>query len=324
MALPLLMIVLGLIILVWSADIFVEGAAAIANQLGMSPLLIGMVVIGFGTSAPELSVSALSALQGNPGIALGNAYGSNITNIALILGVTALISPIAVHSQVLKKELPILFGVTLLAIAQLYDGELSRMDAIVELGVLIAVMGWMSYQGMKNNSTDELEQEMETELEEHSMSLYQASIWLIAGLIFLVISSRMLVWGAVSIAQDLGVSDLIIGLTIVAIGTSLPELASSIAAARKGEHDLAVGNIIGSNLFNTLAVVGLAGVIQPMSIPAEIISRDWPLMASLTVALFAMGYSRNCENGMINRLEGSILLAVYTGYTVYLINSVVS
>jgi cation:H+ antiporter len=324
MALPLLMIVLGLIILVWSADIFVEGAAAIANQLGMSPLLIGMVVIGFGTSAPELSVSALSALQGNPGIALGNAYGSNITNIALILGVTALISPIAVHSQVLKKELPILFGVTLLAIAQLYDGELSRMDAIVELGVLVAVMGWMTYQGMKNNSTDELEQDMEAELEEHAMSLYQASIWLIAGLIFLVISSRMLVWGAVSIAQDLGVSDLIIGLTIVAIGTSLPELASSIAAARKGEHDLAVGNIIGSNLFNTLAVVGLAGVIQPMTIPDEIISRDWPLMAILTVALFAMGYARNCENGMINRLEGSILLAVYTGYTVYLINSVVS
>jgi cation:H+ antiporter len=225
---------------------------------------------------------------------------------------------------VVKKELPILFGVTLLAIAQLYDGNLSRMDAIVELVVFIAVMGWMTYQGMKNNSTDELEQDMEAELEEHAMSLYQASIWLIAGLIFLVISSRMLVWGAVSIAQDLGVSDLVIGLTIVAIGTSLPELASSIAAARKGEHDLAVGNIIGSNLFNTLAVVGLAGVIQPMAIPAEIISRDWPLMALLTLALFAMGYARNCENGIINRLEGSILVAVYTGYTVYLINSVVS
>ena len=323
MALPLLMIVLGLIILVWSADIFVEGAAAIANQLGMSPLLIGMVVVGFGTSAPELSVSALSALQGNPGIALGNAYGSNITNIALILGVTALISPIAVHSQVVKKELPILFGVTLLAIGQLYDGDLSRIDAVVELAVFIAVMGWMTYQGMKNNSTDELEQEVEAELEEHAMSLYQASIWLIAGLIFLVISSRMLVWGAVTIAHSLGVSDLIIGLTIVAIGTSLPELASSIAAARKGEHDLAVGNIIGSNLFNTLAVVGIAGVIQPMPIPAEIISRDWPLMAVLTLALFAMGYARNCENGRINRLEGGILLAVYSGYTVYLINSVV-
>lgn len=323
MALPLLMIVLGLIILVWSADLFVEGAAAIARYLGMSPLLIGMVVVGFGTSAPELSVSALSALQGNPGIALGNAYGSNITNIALILGVTALISPIAVHSQVIKKELPILFLVTLMAFGQIYDGALSRIDAALELLVLVGIMTWMTYQGVKNASVDELEKEMQEELDAHAMSAFQAWIWLLAGLVLLVISSRMLVWGAVSIATDLGVSDLIIGLTIVAIGTSLPELASSVAAARKGEHDLAVGNIIGSNLFNTLAVVGLAGAIHPMPIPADILYRDWPLMAILTVALFAMGYARN-GNGSINRLEGSILLATYIGYTLYLINSVVS
>lgn len=323
MALPLLMIVLGLIILVWSADLFVEGAAAIARHLGMSPLLIGMVVVGFGTSAPELSVSALSALQGNPGIALGNAYGSNITNIALILGITALISPISVHSQVIKKELPILFAVTLLAIGQLYDGDLSRLDAAIELGVFVAVMAWMTVQGMKKPSADEFEQEMEVELEQHAMSEFQAWIYLIAGLVFLVVSSRMLVWGAVSIAQDLGVSDLIIGLTIVAIGTSLPELASSIVAARKGEHDLAVGNIIGSNLFNTLAVVGVAGVIHPMSIPHEIITRDWPLMAILTLALFAMGYDRN-GNGNINRLEGGALIATYTAYTLYLISTLAS
>lgn len=323
MALPLLMIVLGLAILVWSADIFVEGAAAIARYLGMSPLLIGMVVIGFGTSAPELSVSALSALQGNPGIALGNAYGSNITNIALILGVTALISPIRVHSQVIKKELPILFVVTLMVFGQLYDGELSRTDAFLQLAVFAGVMGWMVRQGMKPKA-DVLEQEMEAELKEHAMSLYQASIWLIAGLVFLVISSRMLVWGAVSIARDLGVSDLVIGLTIVAIGTSLPELASSIVAARKGEHDLAVGNIIGSNLFNTLAVVGLAGAIQPLPIPVEILDRDWPLMATLTLALFALGYSRDNTNGRINRYEGGLLVAVYAGYTIYLINTVVS
>lgn len=323
MALPLLMIFLGLIILVWSADLFVEGAAAIADHLGMSPILIGMVVVGFGTSAPELSVSALSALEGSPGIALGNAYGSNITNIALILGVTAVISPIAVHSQVIRKELPILFGVTLLAIAQLYDGDLSRLDAALELVVFAAVMTWMVIQGMKTASADKLEQEVQAELKEHAMSQFQAWIWLIAGLVLLVISSRMLVWGAVSIARDLGVSDLAIGLTIVAIGTSLPELASSIMAARKGEHDLAVGNIIGSNLFNTLAVVGVAGVIHPMSIPLEIVNRDWPLMALLTLALFAMGYERN-GNGSINRLEGTVLIAVYAGYTLYLINTVVS
>jgi cation:H+ antiporter len=323
MALPLLMIVLGLIVLVWSADLFVEGAASIARFLGMSPLLIGMVVIGFGTSAPELTVSALSAWQGNPGIALGNAYGSNITNIALILGTVALISPIVVHSQVIKKELPVLFMVTLFVIAQIYDGELSRMDAILQLGVFAVVMGWMIRAGM-NQKTDALEIEMEDELEEHAMSFSQAVIWLIAGLVLLVVSSRVLVWGAVSIAQDLGVSDLIIGLTIVAVGTSLPELASSIVAARKGEDDLALGNIIGSNLFNTLAVVGLAGVIHPMSIPVEIIQRDWPLMALLTISLFVLGYNRNGEKGRINRLEGGALLAVYIGYTLYLINTVMS
>ncbi len=322
MALPLLMIVLGLIILVWSADLFVEGAAAVARYLGMSPLLIGMVVVGFGTSAPELSVSALSAWQGNPGIALGNAYGSNITNIALILGVTALISPIVVHSQVVRKELPILFLVTLLVIGQLYDGEFSRPDAWLQLGVFVTVMGWMIRQGMRQKA-DFLEQEVEAELDEHAMSLGQAVFYLVLGLVLLVVSSRMLVWGAVSIAQDLGVSDLVIGLTIVAIGTSLPELASSIVAARKGEHDLAVGNIIGSNLFNTLAVVGLAGVIHPMDIPAEIINRDWPVMALLTIALFAMGYSRK-GHGQINRLEGGVLVSVYVGYTLYLINTVVS
>ena len=324
MALPILMIVLGLIILVWSADIFVEGSAALANYSGMPPLLIGMVVVGFGTSAPELSVSALAALQGNPGIALGNAYGSNITNIALILGITALISPLVVHSQVVKKELPILIGVTLLAFGQIYDGELSRMDALIELAVLLSVMGWMTLQSLKNPTGDALEIEVEDELEAHAMSLAQAWIWLLAGLAFLVLSSRMLVWGAVSIAHDLGVSDLIIGLTVVAIGTSLPELASSVTAARKGEHDLAVGNVLGSNLFNTLAVVGLAGAIHPMAIPSEIITRDWPLMGLLTVALFAMSYSPNNSNGKINRVEGSVLLVVYIGYTLYLINAVMS
>lgn len=323
MALPILMIVVGLIILIWSADLFVEGAAAIARYLGMPPLLIGMVVVGFGTSAPELSVSALSAMQGNPGIALGNAYGSNITNIALILGITALISPIAVHSQVIKKELPILFSVTLMAFAQLYDGEFSRMDAAVTLVVFVGVMVWMTLQSMRQHRADDFEQEIESELDAHAMSAFQAWVYLIFGMILLVVSSRMLVWGAVSIATDLGISDLIIGLTIVAIGTSLPELASSVAAARKGEHDLAVGNIIGSNLFNTLAVVGLAGAIHPMSIPAEIINRDWPLMAILTLALFIMGYARN-GNGHLSRLKGGLLIATYTGYTLYLISTVMS
>lgn len=322
MALPLLMIALGLIVLIWSADLFVEGAASTARHLGMSPLLIGMIVVGFGTSAPELTVSALSAMQGNPGIALGNAYGSNITNIALILGITSLISPLAVHSQILKKELPILMAVTLLIFAQLYDGEISRIDALSQLVVFAGILVWMTLQDLKKGN-EELEKEVEAELEELPISLGQGVFWIVLGLTFLVISSRLLVWGAVSIAQDLGVSDLVIGLTIVAIGTSLPELASSIMAARKGEHDLAVGNIIGSNLFNTLAVVGLAGSIQPMPIPPEILQRDWMLMALLTLALFFMGYDRN-GNGKINRMEGVLLLTTYIGYTLYLINTVVN
>ncbi len=218
-----------------------------------------------------------------------------------------------------------MFLVTLLALTHLYDGQFSQNDAIVELLTFVGIMTWMTRQGMSPVEADDklLAQEVETELEEHALTLFTAAVWLIAGLIFLVVSSRLLVWGAVSIAHDLGVSDLIIGLTVVAIGTSLPELASSIVAARKGEHDLAVGNIIGSNLFNTLAVVGLAGVIQPMPIPIEILNRDWILMASLTATLFALGYSRSGD-GRINRLEGAALLSVYVAYTLYLINTVVS
>jgi len=320
MALPLLMIVLGLIVLVWSADLFVDGAAVISRYLGMPPLLIGMLVIGFGTSAPELAVSALSALQGNPGIALGNAYGSNITNIALILGVAALIKPIAVHSQVLKKELPILLVVTILSLVLIIDGELSKIDAMIELLVFVLVMGWMVRQSFKQQS-DILAEEVAEELEELSISKDQALIWLITGLLLLMLSSRVLVWGAVSTAQQLGVSDLVIGLTIVAVGTSLPELASSVIAARKGEDDLAIGNILGSNFFNTLAVVGLAGSIHPMAIPQEIIWRDWPVMALLTASLFVFGYGFKSRQSYISRKEGAVLLVVYGAYTVYLINS---
>jgi len=320
MALSLLLIVIGLVVLVWSADLFVEGAAAVARYLGMSPLLIGMVIVGFGTSAPEMSVSALSALQGNPGIALGNAYGSNIANIALILGVVALISPVVVHSQVIKKELPIQLLVTFFAIGQFYDGQLSRLDAVFLLAVFFGIMGWSVYQGM-NNPHDALEVETEEELDAHPMSLSQAVIWIVAGLVLLIVSSRMLVSGAVTVAQSLGVSDLVIGLTIVAVGTSLPELASSIAAARKGEDDIAIGNVIGSNLFNTSAVVGLAGVIQPMEIPPEILSRDWPIVVALTLTLFALGFSRNGQSGQIKRLHGAILLSVFVAYTCYLIST---
>ena len=314
----------GLALLVWSADRFVEGAAATARHAGMPPLLIGMVIIGFGTSAPEMVVSAISASQGNPGLALGNAYGSNISNIALILGLTAVISPITMKSSVLRKELPILFGITLLAASQLLDGRISRLDAWWLLAVFFCLMGWAIWQGMRHRQ-DSLETAVDAQLEIDPMPLKAALIWLFVGMVFLVISSRILVWGAVDIARAFGVSDLIIGLTVVAIGTSLPELASSLAAIRKGEHDLAVGNVIGSNLFNTLAVVGIAGAIQPMAVGPEVLYRDCAVMGLLTLALFAFGFGFGPGRpGRINRIEGAALLAVYACYTGYLVSRVVA
>ncbi len=314
-------VVAGLALLVWSADRFVEGAAATARHAGMPSLLIGMVIIGFGTSAPEMVVSAISAAQGNPGLALGNAYGSNISNIALILGLTALISPIAVRSEVLRKELPILFLVTLLAAGQLVDNFLSRGDALVLLVVFFALMGWSIFQGVRQRR-DTLEGDIDANLEIEPMPLKNALIWLFVGMILLVVSSRVLVWGAVEIARAFGISDLIIGLTVVAIGTSLPELASSLAAIRKDEHDLALGNVIGSNLFNTLAVVGIAGAIKPLDVGSEVLYRDCLIMGLLTLALFVFGF-RFRGQGRINRIEGGVLLAVYIGYTSYLVYGVV-
>ncbi|WP_372694660.1 calcium/sodium antiporter [Immundisolibacter sp.] len=320
MTLAFVAIVCGLALLVWSADRFVEGAATTARHFGMPPLLIGMVIVGFGTSAPEMVVSALAASQGKPGIALGNAYGSNITNIALILGVTALISPIAVHSQVLRKELPLLTLVTALAAWQLWDGQITRLDAVVLLAVFGGLVGWTLWQGLQKNG-DALGSEMAQELDVRVMPVRRAVFWLVAGLLLLILSSRILVWGAVEIAQGFGVSDLIIGLTIVAVGTSLPELAASVIAARKGEHDIALGNILGSNLFNTLAVVGIAGAIHPLAVGPEVFNRDMLVMAAVTVSLFVFGYGFRGP-GRINRIEGTVLLAVYLAYVTYLIGTV--
>ena len=317
-------IVAGLILLVWSADKFVEGAAATAKHLGMPTLLIGMVIIGFGTSAPELAVSAMAAADGNPGLALGNGYGSNITNIALIVGLTAVIAPIAVHSQVIRKELPLLLVLTLIAGAPLIDGQLTRLDAWVLLAAFAGVMGWSIYQGFQGKE-DPLGGDTDAEMIAHPMPLKTAVIWVVVGLILLVVSSRLLVWGAVTIAQTLGVSDLVIGLTIVAIGTSLPELASALAAIKKNEHDLILGNILGSGIFNTLAVVGLAAVIEPLQVDPEVLYRDWTLMLALTLGLLLMGYyGITGKRKLITRGEGSVLMLVYVAYTGYLLSTVVA
>jgi cation:H+ antiporter len=316
---PLLALVLGLILLVWSADRFVDGAVATARHAGMPTLLIGIVVIGFGTSAPEMLVSAISSFQGNPGLALGNAYGSNISNIGLILGLTAMLSPIAIKPGIVRSELPVLILMTLITAGLLSDLYLSRFDAIVLLALFAMVMGWWILSGLRHRNS--VGSALGADGASGLLPLKPALIWLFVGLMLLVISSRMLVWGAVEIARSFGVSDLIIGLTVVAIGTSLPELASAFAAARKGEHDLALGNVLGSNIFNTLAVVGIAGVIRPLQVVPEVLYRDCLVMGLLVLALVPMALGLFGQR-RIARFEGFLLLICYLAYNAYLISKV--
>ena len=317
-------VIIGIVLLVFSADKFVDGAAAAAKRAGLPPLLIGMLVIGFGSSMPEMVISGLSASQGNSGLALGNAFGSNITNIALILGLTAAISPIRVESSILRRELPLLAFVTLTAAALLYvDGALSRTDGWLLIGLFVVIMAWSIRAGV-NNKTDHLAVMVEQELQA-PMSMARAITYVVFGLILLVISSQILVWGGVEIARALGISDLIIGLTVVAVGTSLPGLAASIAAVRKNEHDLALGNIIGSNLFNTSIVIGITGTIGPTILEPGILSRDLPVLGILTAALFLMGYAfRERTAGIISRLEGVLLLIAYLIYNAGLVLAVIN
>ena len=318
MVLYLLAIIAGFGILVWSADKFVEGAASTAKHLGMPSLLIGILIVGFGTSAPEMVVSAIAAMEGNPGLALGNAIGSNIVNVALILGVTALISPIVVNSNIVKKEMPLLLGIVLISGYLLLDNTLTFIEGIALLLGFFALVAWSIISALKSKN-DALETEIEDELIEHEMSLKAGIFWLVLGLVLLIGSSRLLVWGAVGVAHEFGVSDLIIGLTIVALGTSLPELAASVIAARKGEHDIAIGNVVGSNMFNILAVIGIATVIAPMNnIPLEVLQRDWIVMLVLTIALLIMAYGFKNKEGKITRLEGTILVVCYVAYNTYL------
>ena len=319
MALSIVAVIVGLAVLVWSADRFVDGSAAVARHLGMPPLIIGMVIIGFGTSAPEMVVSALASLDGSPALALGNAYGSNITNIALVLGLTAVLAPITVQSGVIKREMPVLILITLFSAALLWDFNITEFEAWLLLAIFAVYMGWSVYLGAKGKQ-DTLAAEFTQEIDSHPMAMKPAVIWLLVGLVFLVLSSRALVWGAVNISQALGVSDLVIGLTVVAIGTSLPELASAIAAVRKNEHDLALGNVIGSNMFNTLTVVGIAGAIHPISLEPLVLYRDWVTMAALTLLLLLFSLRIN-RIGRINRIHGISFLAMYIAYCIYLVST---
>ncbi|WP_409202308.1 calcium/sodium antiporter [Suttonella sp. R2A3] len=309
-------IIIGLLALIWSADYFIDGAAGLARQYGMPPLLVGMVIIGFGTSAPEMVVSAFAAWQGTPGLALGNAYGSNIANIGLIIGVTALLMPIAVHSQVLKKEFPILLAVTGLAAWQVSDASITRLEAWGLLAVFFALMAWTIYQGMRHPNDYDRD-------DSPKLPVRRAWMMTVVGLLVLMAASRGMVWGAANIASHFGVDDLLIGLTVFAVGTSLPELASTLTAVRKNQPDIAIGNIIGSNLFNTLAVVGIAGIIHPMDVSPAIFTRDMPVMAAMTVILMLMGLQLSRRRGgRINRVEGALLLCAFIAYNAYLIHTI--
>ena len=316
----LMYLLLGLILLVWSADWFVDGSSQLAVHLGIPPLLIGIIIVGFGTSAPEMMVSAIASAKGNPSLALGNAYGSNICNIALILGISAWISPVAVSSAVLKKELPLLTLATFLSAFLIMDGRLTKWEAGILISVFAAVLAWSIFQ-QKAAKEDPLGTEVQNQIGKPAFSLKTAVSRLVSGLVILILSSQILVSSAVDMARHLGVGDLLIGLTIVAVGTSLPELASSVTAARKNQYEIALGNIVGSNLFNTLCVVGIAGLIRPTPVNADILFRDLPVMTSLTLLLFVLGYGFKGRPGRINRVEGVVLVSAYIIYTGWLIFS---
>lgn len=312
-------LIAGLVLLVAGAEVLVRGAAKLAAQFGIPPLVIGLTVVAFGTSAPETAVSVQSALNGSGDLAIGNVVGSNIANVLLILGMTALIAPLIVSRQLIRLDVPIMIGASLLTFGLAWDGELSRLDGALLFAGVLAYTGFLIYSARKDKGAQNDEFAEEFGLDEPAKP-YAWAINLgliIAGLVLLVGGSNLLVEGAVQLARALGLSELVIGLTVVAVGTSLPELATSILAAVKGERDIAVGNIVGSNIFNLLCVLGLASLVSPKAIPvaANALAFDFPVMIAVAVAclpIFFAGYR-------INRWEGALFVAYYAAYTLYLV-----
>jgi cation:H+ antiporter len=304
----------GFIVLTWSADRFVSGAASIARDLGISTLVIGITIVGFGTSAPELLVSFMASLKGSSFIGIGNALGSNITNTTLILGLTALVAPFVVNPRVVRREIPKLLGYTLFAAAMMWDGSLDRIDGAVLFTIFLftLVVPFFGKASREEAVLDELGEEIPEPL-----PLKSAVFWSVTGLAALLASSWVLVWGATTGARALGVSEMVIGLTVVAVGTSLPELAASVAAARKGEHDIAVGNVFGSNIFNILAVLAMPGLVAPGRTPEAMMERDIAVLVGVTL-LFAVLAVAKGKPFRIGRGRALVLLSVYVVYTAYL------
>ncbi len=313
MLLNFALIFIGIALLVWSADRFTDAASAIARNFGVSPLIVGLTIVAMGSSAPEIFVSVTASLGDSPGLAIGNAIGSNIANIALVLGVTALISPLQIDSNILRREFPVLFAVSFVAGVGISDLYLNFIDGVVLLTGSVVYIYWLVRLGLQSRVESDLMLEEIVEELPDSMTNKQAFIWVGIGLIMLPVSSQILVNGATGIAISFGVSDFTIGLTIVALGTSLPELAASVAGVLKGEHELAIGNVIGSNIFNLLVVLGLAAVISPSPIEPSVLYSEYLLMMFLSFVLFIMAYGFKGP-GRISRVEGGVLFLVYLGF----------
>ena len=316
MFLSVVIFLVGLIVLSWSADRFVYGASALAKNIGISPMMIGLTIVAMGSSAPEIVVSAMASANGNMNTAVGNALGSNITNIALVLGITALVKPLVVASTTLKRELPALLVITLIAVAFLFDGKLASYEGLILMGLFVFVLAMMAWLSLQVDKEDPLIAETADEIPS-DVSTTSALIWIGVGLVLLPLSAHFLVDSAVEIARYFGVSDLVIGLTIIAFGTSLPELAASVAGVLKGEDDLALGNIIGSNIFNLLAVLGMPGLIAPGLLDPDVFNRDMWVMLGLTLLLFLFSFDLIGKR-IISRTNGALFLASFIGYQIWL------
>jgi cation:H+ antiporter len=320
MFIQILILLLSLITLVWSADKFVFGASSLARNLGISPMIIGLTIVAMGSSAPEMMIAATASLQGNPDTAVGNAIGSNITNIALVLGLTALFQPLSVSSSTIKRELPLILIVTAIATYMLANSNFSFNEGLILIIGFVLYIATLLIVTLKRAKQNPIDDKMVLEAEKEvpdAVSTQRSICWLVFGIILLPLSASFLVDSSIFIAKAFGISDLVIGLTVIAVGTSLPELAASIMSIIKKEDDLALGNIIGSNIFNILAVLSLAGLISPGNIDQAVASRDAPYMLATTFLLFLLCFSRSGKF-RITRAKGLLLLAVFIGYQVLL------
>ncbi len=318
LAISLLEIVAGFVLLIWAADRLISGASALARNLGVSPLIVGLTIVGFGTSAPEMLVSAMASVRGSPSLAIGNAIGSNIANIGLILGITGLIYPLKVESVTLRREFPVLAVIMIVTLGLMLNLQLSQVDGIVLIAGLFALVGGMIYLGVRSEGSDPMAASLTEEVPE-GVSTRKAILWTVLGMVLLPLSAHILVEGATTLAGILGVSDALIGLTIIAFGTSLPELAAAAACALKKEDDLAIGNILGSNMFNLLGVLGIAAILAPMSIDPELLYRDVSVMFALTIFLF-LAVARRTGPGMITRPVAAVMLLTFLVYQSFIIH----